>query len=120
MTMKDYIYLDYAAATPMDNRVIDSMSIFQNQKFFNPSANYSPAKNVKNHLNEARKSIATWLGAKSDEIIFTAGGTESNNLASHGIMKNFEGKNIISSSIEHDSVLQPVSKYVHKIAPVDK
>ena len=120
MTMKDYIYLDYAAATPMDNRVIDSMSIFQNQKFFNPSANYSPAKNVKNHLNEARKSIATWLGAKSDEIIFTAGGTESNNLAIHGIMKNFEGKNIISSSIEHDSVLQPVSKYVHKIAPVDK
>ena len=117
--MKDYIYLDYAAATPMDQRVIDSMSSFLSADFFNPSANYSPAKKVKQELNEARRGIANWLGAKSDEIIFTAGGTESNNLAIHGIMNGYKGKNVISSSIEHDSVIQPVSQYIYKIAPVD-
>ena len=114
--MQDYIYLDYAAATPM---VIDAMTPFFNHKFFNPSATYGPAKFVKNDLNNARKQIASWLGAKSEEIIFTAGGTESNNLAINGVMSLHKTKNIIISSVEHDSVLYPAKKYVHKVAPVD-
>ncbi|MEI8187518.1 MAG: cysteine desulfurase family protein [Candidatus Saccharibacteria bacterium] len=117
--MQDYIYLDYAAATPMDSQVIDAMTPFFNHKFFNPSATYGPAKFVKNDLNNARKQIASWLGAKSEEIIFTAGGTESNNLAINGVMSLHKTKNIIISSVEHDSVLYPAKKYVHKVAPVD-
>ena len=68
--MKSPIYLDYAAATPMDDKVLDSMLPYFKENFYNPSASYDPAIGVKNKLNEARSSIAYWLGAKSSEIIF--------------------------------------------------
>lgn len=117
--MKSPIYLDYAAATPMDDKVLDSMLPYFKENFYNPSANYDPAIEVKNNLNEARSSIAYWLGAKSSEIIFTAGGTEANNLAVTGVMEINPGKNLIISAIEHDSVILPAKKYIHKIASVD-
>jgi len=105
------IYMDYAAATPLDERVLAAMEPFWREQFFNPSATYLPAKEVAQALNEARGKVAHWLGARPAEVIFTAGGTEANNLAIHGVMRQFPEANVVVSSIEHESVLAPVHKY---------
>jgi cysteine desulfurase len=108
------IYLDYAAATPLDQMVQKAMQPYFRAAFFNPSANYASAKQVRMALESARTKLAYNLGAKSSEIIFTAGGTEANNLAIHGIMSHFPEANIVVSSLEHESVLMPARQYDHK------
>ncbi|HEY1835606.1 MAG TPA: cysteine desulfurase family protein [Candidatus Saccharimonadales bacterium] len=117
---KRLIYLDYAAATPMDERVLAAMRPYFSEKFFNPSATYLVAKDVAKDLAEARGRVAHWLGSRPSEIIFTAGGTEANNLAVQGIMQKFPDGNVVVSAVEHESVLAPAEKSNHKIAPVDK
>jgi cysteine desulfurase len=107
----EYIYLDYAAATPMDPAVLAVMQPYFSASFFNPSATYLPAKKVHQDLESARVKVAHWLGARPAEIVFTAGGTEANNLAIHGVMSQFPEANIIVSAIEHDSVLAAAHKY---------
>lgn len=114
------IYLDYAAATPMDEAVLKSMQPYFTEKFYNPSANYLPAKRIKEEITEAKKSIASQLGAKHSEIIHTSGGTESNNLAIAGVMERFPGKKILVSAVEHDAVINPAGKYGAHQIPVDK
>jgi cysteine desulfurase len=114
---KPLIYLDYAAATPVDERVLDAAQPYFSEKFYNPSATYLAAQSVSHDLNNARASIAHWLGARSSEIIFTAGGTEANNLAIHGVMRKFPDANIVVSAIEHESILQPAHIYhCHEVA----
>jgi cysteine desulfurase len=120
MMNKRLIYLDYAAATPMDERVLAAMRPYFSEKFFNPSATYLVAKDVAKDLAEARGRVAHWLGSRPSEIIFTAGGTEANNLAVQGIMQKFPDGNVVVSAVEHESVLAPAEKSNHKIAPVDK
>lgn len=105
------IYLDYAAATPLDERVEEAMKPYFRQLFYNPSATYLSSRSVKQALDAAREGVAHWLGARPSEIVFTAGGTEANNLAIHGIMRQFEDANIVVSSIEHESVLAPAEDY---------
>jgi len=105
------VYLDYAAATPVDPVVIEAMRPFLTDSFYNPSATYSAALAVKKSVAEARSKVAHWLGARSSEIIFTAGGTEANNLAVHGVMRQFPAGNIVVSAIEHESVLAPARDY---------
>jgi len=117
--MKKVIYLDYAAATPLDSEVLSSMEPYFTEHFFNPSAVYLAAKAVHKDLDAARSSIAGVLGAKPTEIIFTAGGTEANNLAIKGIMEQFPSSNMVLSAIEHDSVIGPSKLYKNKLAPVD-
>lgn len=112
------IYLDYAAATPMDPKVLKAMEPYFSDKFFNPSATYLAAKDVNKDIQNARGTVARQLGARPSEIIFTAGGTEANNLAIHGIMQKYPGKNVVLSVIEHESVLMPAESYEHKLAPV--
>ncbi len=112
------IYLDYAAATPMSQSVLSAMQPFFTEKFYNPSALYLASKDIKSVLNEARSEVAKVLGCRSSEIIFTAGGTESDNLAISGVMQSFPGKNCIVSAIEHEAVLKPASQYPHKVASV--
>jgi cysteine desulfurase len=114
------IYLDNAAATPMDNRVIASMQPYFKNKFYNPSATYLGAKKVRDDLSVARAKVAKCLGSRNTEIIFTAGATEANNLAIRGVMDNYPGGNIITCAIEHESVLAPSKLYAHKIIPVSK
>ncbi|HSX47848.1 MAG TPA: cysteine desulfurase family protein [Patescibacteria group bacterium] len=114
------IYLDYAAATPIDKDVISEMQPFFSDKFYNPSATYLPAVDVKNHLTDARKSVANCLGSKSREIIFTAGATEANNLAISGLMTKYPRSNIVYSAIEHESVIETAKQYNHKIVNVNK
>ncbi|HEX5743922.1 MAG TPA: cysteine desulfurase family protein [Candidatus Saccharimonadales bacterium] len=105
------IYLDHAAATPVDIRVSRAMEPYLGQYFHNPSANYAAAREVNKSLEAARSMVAHWLGAKPAEIVFTAGGTEANNLAMRGVMENFPEANVVVSAIEHDSVLAPAARY---------
>ena len=114
------IYLDYAAATPVDSTVYAAMKPFFSKLFYNPSANYQVAKQVDASLNSARADVAKILGSKPMEIVFTAGGTEANNLAIYGVMSNLPDSNIIVSAIEHESVLVPAKRFNCKLAPVNQ
>jgi len=116
--MKHSIYLDYAAATPVDIIAKKAMEPYLTDVFYNPSAIYQPARDVRKAVECARATIASVLGSKDQEIIFTAGGTEANNLAVHGIMRRFPQGNIVVSGIEHESVLIPAKNYDCKIAKV--
>ncbi len=107
---KKGIYLDHAAATPMDDRVLTAMMPYFTGKFYNPSATYLAATNVKAELGKAREVVAHWLGARPGNIIFTAGGTEANNLALFGVAKNYPKNHIVSSAIEHESILNPLKQ----------
>lgn len=118
--MSRTIYLDYAAATPMDEAVKHAMEPYFSDNFYNPSANYLAANAVKEEIAAAKKSIAGHLGTKYTEIIHTSGGTEANNLAIAGIMENYPDSKILVSSIEHESVLRPAEQYEHGLIPVDE
>lgn len=117
--MAHVIYLDYAAATPLDERVLAAMQPYFSDKFYNPSATYLAAKDVANDLKAARATVAAVLGARPSEVIFTAGGTEANNLAIHGIMGQYPDANVLCSAIEHESVTAPAERYDHRLAAVD-
>lgn len=116
----EVIYLDYAAATPVDEVVLEAMKPYFAEKFYNPSANYLASKAIKDEITEAKQTIAAELGVKHSEIIHTSGGTESNNLAIRGVMDLFPGKKMLVSSVEHDSVLNPAKAYEAELIPVDK
>lgn len=113
------IYLDYASATPVDPIVLKAMLPYLIDKFYNPSALYLSAKNVKQDIMEARFTVAKIIGTKSSEIIFTAGGTEANNLAIRGIMEQFRNCNLLVSAIEHESVIEPAKQYQHQFIKVN-
>lgn len=113
------IYLDYAAATPLDPAVLQAMQPFFSDAFYNPSATYSAASQVYKQLEAARGQVAHWLGARSSEVVFTAGGTEANNLAIQGVMRQYPDANIVVSAIEHESVLEPAQRYECRVVSVD-
>lgn len=114
--MKKIIYLDHAAATPLSSEVFEAMKPYFMDSFYNASAQYLAAKKVATEIGTARADIAKLLGVRPTEIIFTAGGTEANNLALNGVMGEFPNANCIVSSIEHDSVLEPAQQYRNKVA----
>lgn len=113
------LYLDYAAATPIDPVVLDTMRPYFTDSFYNPSATYLDAKQVSDDIAKARASIASWLGSRPSEIIFTAGGTEANNLAIDGIMKSYPAGNVVISSLEHDSIREAAKRYECREASSD-
>jgi len=103
------IYLDYAATTPTHPEVVKTMQKYFSEKFGNPSSLHSIGQEAKNAIEHARNEVANALGAKPEEIIFTSGGTESDNFAIKGVacaMKK-KGNHIITSKIEHHAVLEP-------------
>lgn len=112
-------YFDYAAATPLDEGVFSVMQPFMNDHFYNPSALYRSASDVRHHVDVARVSVAEILGVKSQEIIFTGGCTEANNLAIRGVMDQYPEGRVFISAIEHDSVLEAAQQYACGIIPVD-
>jgi cysteine desulfurase len=116
--MSQPIYLDHAATTPVDPVVFDAMKPYFTDKAFNPSATYEAARQVKREFEAARASLAHYLGVRGSELIFTAGGTEANNLAINGIMQQYPDGEIIVSSVEHDSVLMAANQYKSVQAPV--
>ncbi len=101
MTADEPIYLDYAAATPVDERVLNTMLPYFSQRFDNPSASYTPARQVRADVEDARARIAHLMGTKPANIIFTAGATEANNLALAAVASD---AHVIASAIEHESV----------------
>jgi|AntRauTorcE11897_2_1112592.scaffolds.fasta_scaffold00179_11 cysteine desulfurase len=115
-----YIYFDYAAATPVDDQVRQAMEPFFTEDFYNPSATYAPAKAVRTKLVEARARIAHHLGVKGDELLFTAGGTEANNIVISGVMSQFSGSSCLIGALEHESVRQAAQQYKHQTLPVQK
>lgn len=110
------IYLDHAAASPLDKGVLAAMQPYFSDVFYNPSATYLPARQAKEALESARANVAFWLGVRPAEVVFVAGGTEANNLAIAGIMNHFPGASVVVSGIEHDSVLEPAGQYMCRIA----
>jgi cysteine desulfurase len=112
------IYLDYAAATPMDDAAVAAMQPYLQDNFYNPSAVYQSARKVRKDVEEARGMVADVLGAKDQEIFFTAGGTEANNLTIHGVMHNYPKAHIVATAIEHESVLEPIHQYDNSIVKV--
>jgi cysteine desulfurase len=113
------IYMDYSAAAPVRPEVIEAMRPFWSEEFYNPSAIYLAAKDVKKQLENARHRVAVQLGARPAEVVFTAGATEANNLAVQGIARQFPEGEILISSIEHESVAAPAGLYDAKEIPVD-
>lgn len=115
--MSNAIYLDHAAATPLNPEVFTAMQPYFTAQFYNPSATYSAAQGVRRDIQAARARIAAILGARTNEITFTAGSTEANNLAIQGILAQYPAANAVVSAIEHDSVLAPAGQFA-KLAPV--
>jgi len=99
------IYMDHAAAAPMDKRVKKAMEPYWTENFGNPNALYKEGLIARNAVETAREDIAKILGARAKEIIFTNGGTESDNLAILGVAKNFKSGHIITTKFEHHAVL---------------
>lgn len=116
--MVSHVYLDHAAATPLDPAVYSAMQPLVTEQFYNPSATYLAAQNVRRLLESARADVAQCLGSRPTEIVLTAGGSEANNLAIRGVMARNQEKKILVSSIEHDSVLAPAERYERLLIPV--
>jgi cysteine desulfurase len=102
------IYLDYAATTPTHPDVAKAMRPYLSNTFGNPSSIHSFGQEARVAIEEARDKVASLIGANSDEIVFTSGGTEADNYAIKGIAYANEGKgnHIITSAIEHHAVLE--------------
>ena len=102
------IYLDYNATTPHDPEVIEAMRPYFEEEFGNPSSSHYYGSKPKQAVIKARKQVASLLNCAPEEIIFTSGGTESNNFAIKGCAEAFghKGNHIITSQIEHPAVLQ--------------
>lgn len=115
----EHIYLDYAAATPVDSQVFSAMEPYFTANFYNPSAGYLAGRSVRTAIDDARHEVAATLGVRPGEIVFTAGATEANNLAIQGIMAQNPGGKVLVSAIEHDSVLEVAKEYSHGRVPVN-
>ena len=103
------IYLDYAATAPCDPQVLKEMEPYFFQKFGNASSLHAYGQEAKKALEDSREALAGFLGARPEEIIFTSGGTESNNNVIFGVSEALAGKgdHIITSGIEHHAVIEP-------------
>ncbi|HZJ34667.1 MAG TPA: cysteine desulfurase family protein [Candidatus Angelobacter sp.] len=106
------VYLDNASTTPIDPKVLRSMSSYLKEKYGNSSSLHYEGRIAKHAIEESRDKIAQIIGAKQNEIIFTSGGTESDNLAILGLAEAYKhkGNHIITSSIEHKAILNSCKK----------
>ncbi|MBI5754389.1 cysteine desulfurase [Candidatus Peregrinibacteria bacterium] len=106
------IYLDNASTTPVDPRVLEAMLPYFTEEYGNAESLHTKGQNARVAVDNARETIAKILNCSSDEIIFTSGGTESNNLAIFGAARanSKKGKHLIVSSVEHSSVRAPFKK----------
>ena len=109
------IYLDNSATTRTAHSAAQAAGKYMTEEFFNPSAAYSPAVREERAVNGARKTIASAIGVQGDEIIFTSGGTESNNWA----LQAARGKHAVVSAIEHASVLEAARRWAASVTVVE-
>jgi len=108
MANGEFIYLDNNATTPLDPAVIEEMLPFLTKYYGNPSSGYAFAARARKAVDLARERLATLLGCEPPEIVFTSGGTESNNAVIHSVPQ-FEprGKHVVTNAVEHSAVLRP-------------
>lgn len=101
------IYLDYAASTPVDEDVLENFIKVTKEEYANPNSNHRLGLHAKEMIDNATKEIADVLNVSPDEIIYTSGATESNNLVIRGVAERYKnkGKHIIVSSLEHNSII---------------
>ena len=101
------VYLDHGATTPMREEVFEAMEPFFKEHFGNPSSLHFYGREVKKHVDDTREKVAEALGATPDEIFFTSGGTEADNLAIQGVARRLKnkGNHVITSQIEHHASL---------------
>ena len=108
MAMSDHIYMDNAATTALDPLVLEAMMPYLTDNYANASGTYNPASKARSAVNKARKTIADMIGAEPDEIFFTSGGTESDNIAIQGVVRALLPKEkrpeVISDDLEHLAV----------------
>ncbi|HZV05750.1 MAG TPA: cysteine desulfurase family protein [Gemmataceae bacterium] len=119
----DCIYLDNNATTPMLPVVWESMRPYLTEEFGNPASAHTAGRRARRALEDARESIAAHLGAESDEVIFTSGATEANNLALFGLCGD-PPAHLIASPIEHPAVAEPLRQlakegFILDLLPVD-
>ena len=121
------IYLDYNASTPIDPRVVAVMRPLLEGPFANPSATHSGGRTARALLDRARAQVADLLGCGPDEIVFTSGGSEADNLALTGVYFALKGRgdHIITTAVEHPAILEPL-RFLERfgarltIIPVDR
>ena len=118
------IYLDHNATTPLDPRVRDAMEPFLTDRFGNPSSVHSEGRAARRAVEEARESVAAWVGARdADEIVFTSGGTESDALAIDGFFAaegRAPGSGLVISGVEHPAVREPARRLRSRGHPVEE
>ena len=121
------IYLDHNATTPVAPEAVAAMMPFTREEFGNPSSGYSLGRRAKEGVEQARQHVAALLNCQPGEIVFTSGGSESNNMVLKGLIdfKNPEKFHIITSAIEHPAILNPALFLMEKgvnvtVLPVDK
>jgi len=112
---EEVIYLDHAAATPVDAKVLAAMQPFFSDDFYNPSAPYAPAIKVRRAYEAAKQTIARAIGAKADDLVMTAGATESINLAFSAV----QGP-VVTSNIEHHAVLAAARRHEATFVEADE
>lgn len=125
MHREDFIYLDYAAASPVDARVFAAMSPYFAEHFGNASSAHRRGQDMAHAVQKARVELAQLLGAQPQDLVFTSGGTEADNLAIFGIMKLHPGQTLICSAVEHHAVLRPAEEWAAQggsllVVPVDQ
>ena len=115
--MPEPIYLDHAATTPVRPEVLEAMTPFYGPRFGNPSSLHRWGREARTALDEARERLANCIGARSDEMFFTSGGTEADNIAILGAWRarTVAGRNaIVTTPIEHKAVLSAVHQAAHE------
>ena len=123
---EELVYLDHAATTPVRPEVLDAMLPYFSEKFGNPSSLYTLAQEARDGMAEARERVAAVLNCRTSEVVFTGNGTESNNTAIKGVTSALRdrGRHVITSAIEHHSVLHPMEQLEREgfevtVLPVD-
>lgn len=113
--MKRFVYLDHAATTPVHPQVLEAMIPYFTEKYGNPASIYSVAREARKALDWSRDTVAGVLGANPSEIVFTSGGTESDNLALKGVAfaNRHRGNHIITTQVEHHAILH-TCEYLEK------
>jgi len=120
MAVMKKVYLDHASTTPLDPRVLKVMMPYLKDSFGNPGSLHSYGVESKRAVERARRSVADLFGGHPDEIVFTSGGTESNNLAITGLIRKLEishplsSMHVVTTAIEHSSVLEVLRVYERK------
>ncbi len=118
--MADRIYLDHAATTPPDTRVVEAMLPYLRDHWHNPSSTYIEAQHARRAIDEARETVAASIGVLPEEVVFTSGGSESDSLALRGVLAaaSARGCHLVTSAAEHHAVLDTVEQLQREGAQV--